>query len=81
MIGKVNEECPKYMDLINIGYLSSQIQHFKLKGNFINDRVPWTSMVTSLKNYPKCLAQNLILCLSNLHRENPVRITVYSYTT
>ena len=34
MIGNVNDACPKYMTLINIGYLSSQIQQFKLRGNF-----------------------------------------------
>ena len=36
-----------------------------------------TSMLMSLKNSPKCLTQNLILCLSRLHRENPIRISMY----
>ena len=53
MIGKVNVACPKYMILINIGYLSSQIQQLKLKGNFKNGRFPLTSMLTS---------RHLILC-------------------
>ena len=56
------------MILINIGYLSSQIQQFKLRGNFKNDRFSLTSMLTSLKNCPKCLTQNLILCHSRLHK-------------
>ena len=77
MIGTVNNACPKYMTLINIGYLSSQIQQFRLRGNFKNDRFPLTSMLTSLKNCSKCLTQNLILSLSSLHRENPVRIPMY----
>ena len=34
MIGKINDASPKYMILIIIGYLSSQIQQFKLRGNF-----------------------------------------------
>ena len=42
MIGKVNDACPKYMTLINIGYLSSQIQQFKLRGNYKNGRFPLT---------------------------------------
>ena len=53
MTGKINDACPKYMTLINIGYLSSQIQQFKLRGNFKNDRFPLTSMLTSLKKVPK----------------------------
>ena len=77
MIGKVNDACPKYMTLINIGYLSSQIQQFQLRGNSKNGRFPLTSMLTSLKNRPKCLTQNLILCLSSLHRENPMRIAMH----
>ena len=76
MIGKVNDACPKYMTLISIGYLSSQIQQFKLRGNFKNGRLLLTSMLTSLKTCPKCLAQNLILN-SSLHSENPMRITMY----
>ena len=42
-----------------------------------NGRFPLTSMLTSLKNYPKCLTQNLILSLSSLQRENPMRIKMY----
>ena len=52
MIGKVNDACLKYMTLINIRYLSSQIQQFKLRGNFQNGRFPLMSMLMSLKNCP-----------------------------
>ena len=58
-------------------WISVFSDNIKLRGNFINDRFRLTSMVTSLKNCLKCLAQNLILCLSSLHRENPVGITMY----
>ena len=34
MIGQENDACPKYMTLINIGYLSSRTQQFKLRGIF-----------------------------------------------
>ena len=77
MIGKVNDACLKYMTLTDIRYLSSKIQQFELKGNFKNGRFSFASMLTSLKICPKCLTQNLILCLSRLHRENPIRITMY----
>ena len=36
MIKKVNDAYLKYMTLINMGYLSSQIQQFKLRGNSKN---------------------------------------------
>ena len=80
MIGKVNDACLKYMTLINIGYLSSKIQQFKLRGNFKNDIFSLTSVLTLFKNCPKCLTQNLILCLSRLHHENSIRITMYINT-
>ena len=53
MIGKINDACPKYMTLKNIGYLSSQIQQFKLRGIFKNWQISIDVSVDVAKKLPK----------------------------
>ena len=40
MIGKVNDACPNYMTFINIEYLFSRIQQFKLRENLKKWLIP-----------------------------------------
>ena len=53
MFEKVNDVCPKYMTLIIIGFLSSQIQQFKLRGNFKKWQISIDVNVDVVEKLPK----------------------------
>ena len=49
----------------------------QIKRKFKKWQISIDANVDVTQKLPKCLAQNLILCLSSLHRENPMIITMY----
>ena len=53
MIGKVNDACRKYITLINLRYLSSQVQQFKLRGKFLKWQISIDVNVDIAQKLPK----------------------------